>query len=171
MRRSDDSTTIRRVSPNDLDLFMAYRTDPEIARYQSWEVMDADRTRNFLAFNQSVVPLIRPGEWVQIGIAETGSDALIGDLGIKLSGDQAEAELGITLAAHAHGLGHGLRATQLACNLIWDETPADVIKVWADIRNAPSRALAERAGFTFIGFETNDGVDEAAFSMPRPQLD
>ncbi|MEL7090866.1 MAG: GNAT family N-acetyltransferase [Pseudomonadota bacterium] len=168
MRRTDDITTIRRISPDDIDPFLAYRADPDIARYQSWEIMSRDRALGFLAFNQSVTPLIRPAEWVQIAVADTATDALIGDMGIHLSEDETEVELGITLAGHVHGRGHGVRATRLACDLIWDETPAQRIKVWADIRNAPSRALAERAGFTFTGFETNDGVDEAAFSMPRP---
>ncbi|MEM6758825.1 MAG: GNAT family N-acetyltransferase [Pseudomonadota bacterium] len=160
---------IRRISPDDLDQFLAYRADPDVARYQSWEVMDRDRARPFLAFNQKITPLIRPGAWVQIAIADPADDTLIGDLGIMLSDDQMEVELGITLAAHAQGFGHGLRATQLACALIWDETSAQVINVWADIRNRPSRRLAERAGFAFKGFETNNEVKEAAFSMHRPE--
>ena len=29
---------LRRFRPQDLDAFVAYRSDPEIARYQGWEV-------------------------------------------------------------------------------------------------------------------------------------
>jgi RimJ/RimL family protein N-acetyltransferase len=28
---------LRRFGPEDLDAFVAYRSDPEVARYQSWE--------------------------------------------------------------------------------------------------------------------------------------
>lgn len=169
MYLTSGTTALRRLLPDDLHAFQAYRNDPAIALYQSWDAMDDTRALGFLGHMAEVTPLFQPGQWAQIGVADAASDKLIGDMGVHLSTDQTEVELGITLAPHAHGQGHGLRATHLACAHIFDQTKAAQIKVWADARNAASRALAERAGFTFVGIEVNDGVTEAAFAMPRPR--
>ncbi|MEM6373445.1 MAG: GNAT family protein [Pseudomonadota bacterium] len=161
-------TALRRLSPDDLRAFQAYRNDPAVALYQSWDEMDDDRALGFLEHMAGMTPLFQPDQWAQIGVADAANRRLIGDMGIHLSADATEVELGITLAAHAQGRGHGLRATQLACAYVFAQTTAAQIKVWADIRNAASRALAERAGFTFTGIEVNDGVTEAAFAKQRP---
>ncbi len=168
MRLISDTTTLRRLGPDDLRAFQAYRNDPVIAQYQSWDQMDDERATGFLNYVATMTPLIQPDQWTQIGVAETATNTLIGDIGIHLSADESEIELGITLAPESHGQGHGTRATQLAIQYIFNETKADKIKVWADTRNAASRALAQRAGFTFTGIEENDGVTEAAFVMHRP---
>jgi RimJ/RimL family protein N-acetyltransferase len=34
---TSERLVLRRFRPEDLDAFVAYRSDPEIARYQSWE--------------------------------------------------------------------------------------------------------------------------------------
>lgn len=161
---------MRRLCPRDLRAFQAYRKDPAIALYQSWDKMDDDRALGFLKHMEGMTPLLQAGQWTQIAVAEATSDKLIGDMGIHLSDDETEVELGITLATHAHRQGHGLRATKLACGYIFDHTKAAQIKVWADADNTASRALAERAGFTFTGIEVNDGVTEAAFTQNRPKV-
>lgn len=170
MYLTSEPTALRRLSPRDLRAFQAYRNDPAIALYQSWDKMDDDRALGFLTHMASMTPLLQAGQWTQIAVAEATSDRLIGDMGIHLSDDETEVELGITLAMHAHGQGHGLRATRLACGYIFDETKVARIKVWADARNTASRALAERAGFTFTGIEVNDGATETAFTLNRAKV-
>ncbi|WP_299281576.1 GNAT family N-acetyltransferase [uncultured Tateyamaria sp.] len=167
MRLTFDTTTLRRLHPDDLRAFQAYRTDPEVSKFQSWDAMDDARARGFLHAMQTMTPLIQPGHWTQVAVADTTTDSLLGDMGWHLSTDSTEAELGISLARETQGRGHATRATTLAIAHMFAETPIDRIKIWADVRNTASRALAERLGFEFTGFEVTDGVEEAAFVMQR----
>lgn len=168
MRLTSETTTLRRLTPDDLRAFQAYRNDPEIARFQSWEVMDDDRATGFLHRCAAVDPLLRTGHWTQIAVAETDSDLLIGDMGLRLSEVAPEGEVGITLARAHHGQGHAQRAMKLAIGLMFDTTPIQNIKAWADVRNVASRRLVERCDFTFLGIETTEGVEEAAYIFERP---
>jgi hypothetical protein len=65
----------RRFRPEDLDAFVAYRSDPEVARYQSWEApYPAGQARRFLEELEAIDP-DTPGEWFQFAVAlrRTGS--------------------------------------------------------------------------------------------------
>lgn len=167
MRLTSDTTTLRRMQPDDLAAFQAYRRDPEIARYQDWEVMDDTRAARFLHHCATVEPLLQPGHWCQIAVAETASGALIGDMGLRLAEDEREGETGITLAAAHHGKGHAQRAMRLATGLMFDTTRIERIRAWADVRNTASVTLLRRVGFTFLGHEVTNGIREAAFEMRR----
>ncbi|MEO0402051.1 MAG: GNAT family protein [Pseudomonadota bacterium] len=168
MRLTSDSTTLRRLHPADQVAFQAYRMDPDVAKFQDWAQMDDTAAHHFLSHMSTITPLIQPGQWTQIAIAETATDALLGDMGWHLSADSSEAELGITLSSAAQGHGHATRATHLAINYMFANTDIACIKVWADARNTASRALATRLGFAFSGLEVTDGLQEAAFVMDRP---
>ncbi|HEY7369952.1 MAG TPA: GNAT family N-acetyltransferase, partial [Thermoanaerobaculia bacterium] len=58
---------LRAFRDGDLDHFLVYRNDPEVARFQSWEDTSPDEAAAFLRSNGSS-SLGRPGQWQQIGI-------------------------------------------------------------------------------------------------------
>ncbi|MFL4469323.1 GNAT family N-acetyltransferase [Tateyamaria armeniaca] len=167
MRLTLDSTTLRRLFVTDLRAFQAYRNDPVVAEFQSWDQMDDDRASGFLHHSATVTPLMRPDNWTQIAVADTETDALLGDMGLHLSADGSEAELGITLAHAAQKHGHATRAVAMAVGFLFDATAITGITAWADIRNMASCRLMQRAGFTQNGVEVTDGVTEAVFVLKR----
>ena len=167
MRMILDNTVLRRLSSDDLNAFQAYRRDPKVARYQSWEDMDDERASRFLNCVATCDPLLQPDQWTQIAVADAETDALLGDMGLHLSKNSSQAEIGITLARSAQGQGHATRAVTLATELLFSETPITRIRAWADIRNTPSRDLMIRCGFTETGIEVTNGVKEAAFQLLR----
>ncbi|WP_299684483.1 GNAT family N-acetyltransferase [uncultured Tateyamaria sp.] len=167
MRLTSDTTTLRRMRADDLMAFQAYRRDPAIARFQNWEHMDDTRAAHFLHHSATVEPLLRPGHWTQIAVADTETDALIGDIGLRIAKDEAEGETGITLAAAHHGRGHAQRAMHLAIGLMFRTTRIARIRAWADIRNTKSVTMLHRVGFAFLGHEVTDGIKEAAFELRR----
>ena len=72
---------LRRFRRADLDTFAAYRSDPEIARYQSWEVpCRPGQARRLLAELEATHP-DTPGEWFQFAMAVRATDRLIGLIG------------------------------------------------------------------------------------------
>jgi len=105
--------TLRPFEREDLPAFVAYRSAPEVARYQSWDatysMADAER---FFAEQQQVM-FGQPGEWVQLAAVDRVSGELCGDCAVRVAaGQPATAELGVTLAP-AHQ-GRGLASEALA---------------------------------------------------------
>lgn len=102
-----------------------------------------------------------------MGIADE-ADFLIGDMGLYLSEDGREAELGITLARDAQGQGHATRAMQEALGLVWAHTPAARVLGICDARNDASQRLLARVGFVEEWRETTEGVEEIFHVIARP---
>ncbi len=92
---------IRNLRSDDLDHFHQYRSNPEVTKYQSFDVMDKDKCSYFITSQQNKL-FGTPGEWVQYAIEDKTSQQLIGDCAIKLDQYDARlAEIGITIS-HLH---------------------------------------------------------------------
>ena len=59
--------TIRHLKPSDLDDFHLYRSNPEVTKYQGFEVMTKEQAAEFIRRNETK-NFGRSGEWVQYGI-------------------------------------------------------------------------------------------------------
>jgi RimJ/RimL family protein N-acetyltransferase len=138
---------LRRLRPDDLAAFQAYRHDPEVARYQGWEpTADAD-ARAFLA-EMAQAPFGRAGEWLQIAIADSTDDGLLGDIGIYTMAAGREAEFGITLARAAQGRGLAEEAARSLIAGLREHTPVRRLIAITDTRNIASARLLRRLGMT-----------------------
>ena len=77
--------TLRSFRSADAEAFTAYRSDPDVARYQSWDAPyprpDADRLIAEMAPRAG--PVV--GDWLQIAVDHDG--ALAGDVAVGLSAD------------------------------------------------------------------------------------
>ena len=127
---------------------MAYRSAPEVARYQSWDttysLADAER---FLASQQGVV-LGQPGAWVQLAAVDRVSGELCGDCAVRVVPDQpATAELGVTLAPGHQGRGLASEALAAVIGRLFGEHGMHRIYAECDDRNRGVHQLFERLGF------------------------
>jgi ribosomal-protein-alanine N-acetyltransferase len=129
----------------DLWAFQEYRTDAALGRYQGWTAMPDTEAHAFLD-EMNKVPLFRPGEWTQVGIAEPEALALLGDIGLYLSEDSRHAEVGFTLAHHAQGRGLAAVAVREAVDLIFQFTAVERVLGITDSRNRASVGVLERVG-------------------------
>ena len=136
---------LRRLSVADLAAFQAYRTDAELGRYQGWSVMSEAQALEFLD-KMNKVPLFRPGEWAQIGIAESTGSALLGDIGLFLAEDSRHVEVGFTLARAAQGRGLATAAVREATQLVFQFTSVERVLGITDARNYASVGVLERVG-------------------------
>src|SRR4051794_41978697 len=94
---------IRRLGAGDAAGICAYRSLPEVARFQSWESFTLEDAGRLVA-EQNRVAVDAPGTWVQLALTELESGELIGDCGIHvLEGDGRQVELGITLSPARQG--------------------------------------------------------------------
>lgn len=137
--------TLRRLRESDLAAFQAYRQDPEVGRWQGWTPQPDEAARAFLNA-MATVPLFQPGQWTQLGIADALTDQLLGDLGIHLSADGREAELGFSLARTAQGRGLALAAVREGIAWVFAQTSAERIHAQTDARNTACIRLLERLG-------------------------
>src|SRR3954452_10080821 len=108
-----ERVVVRRFTPADLPAFAAYRSDPEIARYQSWESpFPVERAERMLAELAATHP-DTPGEWYQFAVALRGSGELIGDCAAHtLAADPRQAEIGFTFAPATQGRGYATEAVR-----------------------------------------------------------
>src|SRR6185503_8461739 len=87
---------LRRFTEGDADIFLGYRNDPEIARYQSWTGCTAIEAAEFVRCHQSRAFGV-PGEWLQIAIALKTTGELIGDCAVRVQeADARQATIGVT---------------------------------------------------------------------------
>ena len=138
---------VRRFRPADVPPFAAYRSDPEIARYQSWDVPFSDEQAERFVAGMSDDDPDTPGSWFQFAVAEAAGGALVGDVAAYVDEeDPRQARVGITLAADAQGRGYGTEAlTALLDYLLVDRGKHRVIAD-CDARNVASARLLERVG-------------------------
>jgi len=89
---------IRHLEFSDLANFHIYRSNPEVTKYQGFDVMTIDQAEEFIKDN-STKSFGKAGEWVQYGIENSETKQLIGDCAIKLDQyDTRIAEIGITIS-------------------------------------------------------------------------
>ena len=89
---------IRHLELKDLSDFHIYRSNPEVTKYQGFDVMTMEQTEEFIKDN-SKKHYGKAGEWVQYGIENSKTKQLIGDCAIKLDQyDTRIAEIGITIS-------------------------------------------------------------------------
>ena len=146
---------LRRLDVGDLDAFQAYRGDPEVALYQGWESTSDDEARGFLSA-VATCGLLVPGQWCQIAIALATNNALVGDIGIFISSDASEAELGVSLCRPSQGKGLASEAMGEAIRLVFAHTTVDRVVGITDIRNEPSIALLKRVGMRKVGEQESE---------------
>jgi RimJ/RimL family protein N-acetyltransferase len=165
---------LRRLVSTDLSMFLAYRTDPELARYQGWSPMSETEGAAFISAVANVDSLI-PGEWIQLGIADANTDQLLGDIGVFLSDDECIAEIGFTLSSNAQGKGIATEAVRAALQLVFTTSPAQIVRAITDARNQASIRLLERLQFVFVSKSDTvfkgEPCTEYCYEFPRERLE
>jgi [ribosomal protein S5]-alanine N-acetyltransferase len=139
---------LRRMTDADLPAFVAYRQDPEVARYQGWdETFSYDDAVALFAARHGVV-VGTPGAWTQIAIEEAASGTLLGDCALHVRGDDPrQAEIGFTLARGSQGKGYAAEAVEAVLGYAFGTLGLHRVIAITDARNAAAARLLERVGF------------------------
>jgi RimJ/RimL family protein N-acetyltransferase len=137
---------LRHFTDADLVPFMAYRNDPGVARYQSWEGISEAEARAFIAEQKMVQPGV-PGQWFQIAIALKETGTLTGDCALKINEhDELQAEIGYTLARAYQGKGIAAEAVSRVLDYAFKTLELHRVIAITDCENTASIALLERLG-------------------------
>src|SRR5438067_1681262 len=97
---------VRPLRVEDLEAFVAYRSDQEVARYQSWDSPYSMVDAESLLSAQRRLRFGEPGEGLQVAVVDQASGAVCGDCFVRIVADQPQtAEVGVTLARASQGKG------------------------------------------------------------------
>jgi RimJ/RimL family protein N-acetyltransferase len=154
---------LRRFRPSDDEALTAYRTDPEVARFQSWN--PATTAADLAAGDPDA-----PG-WFQYAVERTADHTLIGDLGVHTHANLMQAELGFTLSRAAQGRGYATEAVRAVLDHLFKVRGLHKVSAECDARNTASARLLDRAGFRPEGvrrehtWHNGEWTDDALFGL------
>ncbi|HUY77841.1 MAG TPA: GNAT family protein [Ktedonobacterales bacterium] len=137
--------TVRRFDPGDLPTLLAYRNDPDVARYQSWETVSEREARTLIEEQQTEEPG-RPLSWFQFAFALNTTNELIGDALLHVGSDSRLGEVGYTLASAYQKQGYAQEGMRAILAYAFETLGLHRIMAVLDCRNTPSARLLERLG-------------------------
>ena len=138
---------LRRLRPDDLAALCAYRSLPEVARYQTWESFGPEEAARLIDGQAGLEPN-DPGTWFQLGIVVAANGVLVGDCGLHCrQEDPRQMELGITLAPDHQGHGYAGEAIECLLSLVFGSLGAHRVAAVTDAENRAAAALFTRLGF------------------------
>jgi RimJ/RimL family protein N-acetyltransferase len=137
---------LRALRSDDAEPMFAYRSLPDVHRYQCWEPGSVEEVRSFIAGLESL-PFATPGTWYQLGVRLRETEELVGDVGIRFPADEdRQVEIGFTIAPDRQGRGLGTEVVTALLDHAFG--PLGMHRVFASVdpRNEPSLALLAKIG-------------------------
>jgi RimJ/RimL family protein N-acetyltransferase len=137
---------LRRSRPEDAEAIAAYRSDPEVHRYQGWERTDAEGVRAEIVEMMGRAPGA-PGGWIQFSVEERETGGLVGDIGLSLAdGEPGVIKVGYTMSPAFQGRGYATEAVGALIDYAFDTLGADIVRAYASAENIASIRVAEKVG-------------------------
>jgi RimJ/RimL family protein N-acetyltransferase len=138
---------IRHLKLSDLADFHSYRSNPEVTKYQGFDVMTIEQAEVFIKDN-SAKYFGKAGEWVQYGIEYSETRKLIGDCAIKLDQYNTRiAEIGITISPAEQKKGFAKEALLGILTFLFDTKKIHRVAEIVDVENGASINLLKSTGF------------------------
>jgi aminoglycoside 6'-N-acetyltransferase len=172
MRLVGRRVVLRPFTTADAAAFAAYRSDPEVARYQDWEPPFSPAQADEFVRRASRLDPTAPG-WSQFAVEVGG--VLIGDIGVKLHDNRMQADIGYTLAQEHRGRGYATEALERMLAYLFDERALHRVSAECDARNEPSARLLRRLGFRQEGYRVKhtwakgEWTDDLLFGLLRTE--
>jgi RimJ/RimL family protein N-acetyltransferase len=154
----DDEIVLRPSRESDAPAIRAVYSEPDIRKWMAWDDAlpdDAEARANI----ERAARAWEDGTWAVFRIADATSDEVIGGVNLRFA-DHDTAEISYFVRASARGSGLATRAVRLVARWAFDELAIARIELRVHPENAPSRRVAERAGFT------REGVERASRAWP-----
>jgi RimJ/RimL family protein N-acetyltransferase len=162
---------IRRFRDTDAESLASYRSDPEVARYQSWKDLSVDAALRFITRLHPLEPGVA-GEWFQFALELKEAGIHIGDIGLFVRADDPQqAEIGFTLARAYQGYGYAEEAVSAVLGYGFNTLGLHRVTATVDTRNAASIRLLERLGYRREAFwvqsyrDQENWTDEYQFAL------
>ncbi len=142
-----DRLQIRNLDVSDLQDFHLYRSNPEVTKYQGFDVFTLEEAKTFIEEHTGKEFGV-PGEWVQYAIEEKIKGKLIGDCAVKLDGnDNRLGEIGITISPQQQKNGFAKETLKGILNFLFSLEGFHRVTETVDAENIASIQLLKGIGF------------------------
>jgi RimJ/RimL family protein N-acetyltransferase len=138
---------LRPLRRDDLAALCAYRSLPEVARYQDWESYSPDDAARLIDDQSGREPGVS-GTWFQLAVVESATGTLVGDCGLHCRHEDPRLmEIGITLAPAHQGRGYAAEAIECLLDYVFGRLGKHRVSAITDADNHAAAALFRRLGF------------------------
>ncbi|MBL7935542.1 MAG: GNAT family N-acetyltransferase [Bacteroidia bacterium] len=138
---------IRNLVITDLDNFHQYRSNPEVTKYQGFDVMTKEACADFIN-SQAEKQFGKPGQWIQYAIENKETNQLIGDCAVKLHQyDVRLAEIGMTISDLHQKKGYAKEALAGILDWLFETQNIHRITEIVDAENVASINLLKSLNF------------------------
>jgi RimJ/RimL family protein N-acetyltransferase/GNAT superfamily N-acetyltransferase len=142
---------IRPFEERDIDAYVKRRQDPDVARYQDWELpYPRERGERAVARVMSMQGL-QDDEWWMAIVCDAGTGEVFGDVGAELSWQGRTAEVGYTFAKEHWGNGYAVEAVEAFVRYLFDVVGVTRVCGMLHPDNPASAMVLERSGLIFEG--------------------
>jgi aminoglycoside 6'-N-acetyltransferase len=139
---------LRNFEENDIDVFVAYRNEPEVAKFQGWGTPYSRSQAEKYVASVKDVNAPKQGGWLQVAIVLKENNELIGDIGCFIKPDDArQATIGFTLASKYWRKGYAYEAVRCWLGYLFDDIDIHRVTADCDTENDASFGLLEKLGF------------------------
>jgi RimJ/RimL family protein N-acetyltransferase len=136
---------LRLQAATDVDDIYAWKSDPDVARYQLYEPLSREDVIRRVAEAAVRSRLETSGDWIELAIELTAERRVIGSIYFTLAQDSG-AEIGWALTAAYHGRGYAAEAATAVLELAFGRLGLHRVYAELDPRNAASIRLCSRLG-------------------------
>jgi RimJ/RimL family protein N-acetyltransferase len=138
---------LRQFREPDLEMFLSYRNDPDVAKYQGWSI-PYPREKGIEFVQKMSVAIPGQSKWLQIAIELKSTHQMIGDVAFFIKReDERQAMIGYSLARPSWGNGYASEAISGLLAYLFDELDLNRVVAECDEENVASWRLLERLGF------------------------
>lgn len=133
---------IRPMYPSDVPALEKWMLDKSIYTYWGKGPGKTDKKPELLFTKAN-----KPAKSFYLGIEETASGNVIGDLWVYLIENDRMATVAIRLASFRHGKGYGTEALSAMTHFCFEHTELKRLQANVDIRNTASQRMLEKCGY------------------------
>lgn len=144
-----DRLIVRHLRETDLPYYLAYRNDPEVARYQGWEHITREQAETTISEQMRMAPAT-PGKSFLFAVELKSAGRIIGDLGLVVrEHDPHQGMTGYTFDRAYQGKGYASESFVGMLDFVFDPAGPNMHRIFALVEpeNTPSVRLLERTGF------------------------
>lgn len=139
---------LRNFQLSDMEAFLAYRNDPETAKYQSWSLpYSREKAEAFIREMQDIhAP--KQGQWLQLALELKEIGAMIGDVAFCIKEDDVrQAVIGFTVAPSYRKQGFVTEALTALLDYLFEDIDLHRVTADCDTENVGSWKSLEKLGF------------------------
>lgn len=139
---------LRNFTASDLEAFLAYRNELEVAKFQSWAVpYSRDKGEAFIAETKDIHSP-KQGQWLQLALESKETGELIGDVGFCIKeNDIRQAVIGFTISSTYWKKGFATEALKALLDYLFEDIDLHRVTADCDTENTSSWKTLEKLGF------------------------